>query len=170
MKKVLAVIAVLFIISIFSGCAAGRAGLSQPPSADEILAAKNIGCPIAFSTTHAERNSANGIDVMITWKNITDKTIKYCYMEAYLKNAVGDRVIGEIRKNRSVILEFTGPYKPGKTNWGGLKAHPAAIYHTNAKTVHIEKVWVKFMDGTKVDPIIVDGTVSTYGLIDSKVY
>ncbi|MCK5509683.1 MAG: hypothetical protein KAI50_14305 [Desulfobacterales bacterium] len=169
MKYASIVMTIFLIVLIATGCA-GRAGLSQPPNSDEKLAAQKCGCPIAFSTTHAERNTANGIDVMITWKNISDKTIKYCYMEAYLKNAVGDRVVGEIRGKKSVILQYTGTYKPGKTHWGGLSVHPAAIYHPNAKSVHIEKVWVEFMDGTKINPVLVDGMISSYGPIGSKIY
>lgn len=169
MKNTSIVMTILLAIFITSGCA-GRAGLSQPPNSDEISAAQQSGCPIAFSTTHAERNTANGIDVKITWKNISNKTIKYCYIEAYLKNAFGDRVSGQITGKKSIILEYTGPYKPGETHWGGLSVHPAVIYHPNAESIHIEKVWVKFMDGTTTNPIIVDGMISSYGLIEEKIY
>src|SRR5437899_10331612 len=114
------------VVSAFvsTGCETGRAGLSQPANAAEVSAAKERRSPIAFSATHAERNSADGIDIFVTWKNISERDIKYVYLTAGLKNRVGDWVAGEITGNKSVTLKFTGPFKPGQNHWGGLSVHP----------------------------------------------
>jgi len=157
------------ILCLQMGCATGLGGLSQPPDGNEILAARNQNCPIAFSTIHAERNTVDGIDVMVTWKNISNKTIKYCYMVAYFKNAVGDRVTGFIRGRKLTPLRFTGPFAPGQIHWGGGSGyHSTVIYHENAKTIHIEYVQVKFMDGSQTKMIPVDGLISSYGEIKLK--
>ena len=167
MKTYLGLI-ILFLAIVSCG---GMASLAYPPNDKEIESAQNISSPIAFSGIHAERNSANGIDVMVTWKNISpDKTIKYCYMDIYLKNAVGDHVPCQITRQDSVTLKFTGPYPPGKTHWGGLSTHEAVTYHPNAVSIHIEKVWAEYMDGTRTDMIMVDGLISSCGSITEKLY
>lgn len=165
-------LAVVFSLGLFllTACEGGMSGLSQPPSGEEIAAARSIGSPVAFSTLHAERNRLNGIDIMITWENISGKDIKYCYMTAYLKNAVGDRVADSLTGKDSATLEFTGPYAPGARNWGGMKAFSAALYHPNAASLHIETVWVVYMDGNKSDPVRIDGLLSSFGPIVEKQY
>lgn len=143
-------------IIILSGCEGGNTGLSQPASKMEISKSKEIGCPIAFSTTHAELNSAGGVDVAITWKNVSDKTLKYVYVEVGVKNNVGDIIKGSISRKTNAVLEYVGPHKPNKNHWGGLATHKAVLYNESAKQVFVKSVWVMYMDGSRSEKF--DGT------------
>lgn len=159
----------IFLVLFVYGCAAGRGGLSQPPSSDEISAARRIGSPIAFSTTHAEINSANGLDVMITWENVTNKVIKYCYVQVCFKNNVDDPVRGEISGKKYAVLEYVGPFKPGDKNWGGRTVHTDVMYNPTATTVQALTVWCKYMDGSESIKLDVTGLPSTSGQVKPKI-
>jgi len=169
MRRIKLSITGVIVCLALSACEGGRTGLSQPASNAEVAAAKVINCPIAFSTTYAERNSVNGLDVMITWKNISGKDLKYVYMEVGFKNAVNDWVDSDISNKNSEIIKFTGPISDGENHWGGWDGkHPAVMYSPEAKTIHIKKVWVDYMDGTKSEVIDTSNLMSSFGEIGSK--
>ncbi|MEQ3724983.1 hypothetical protein [Alcanivorax sp.] len=167
MKKLLVVVlAAMFV----SGCA-GKAALSQPPSTEEIQAAQNANSPLAVSAIHGERNSANGINISITFKNIDAKrTIKYANFNVQLINAVNDPVADEISGENQVSLQYTGPLAPGKINWGGLGGWPTAFYHPNAESLVITDISVEFMNGEKLSVGGVKSIPGTAGIISQKLY
>jgi hypothetical protein len=162
-------LALLLFPLLLVGCS-GRTGLSQPPDKQEIEAARQKGSPVAFSTTMGLRNSANGIDVMMTWENLSpDKTIKYAWFEVEFVNNVGDVVASEMPGRPDVTrLQATGPIAPGGRSWGGVEGWPAAFYHPNASSLRMITVSVEYTDGTKVGPIDVRGLPGSSGEIEAK--
>ena len=147
----------------------GKSALSQPPSQTEIESARDLSSPIAISAIHAERNSANGISVSITYKNI-DKTrsVKYVTFKVVFKNKVNDIVKGEISGREYALLESTGPFKPNDVNWGGLNEWSNIFYHANANGIEVVSIDVEFMNGEKINNINVQGIESGIGYISSK--
>lgn len=168
--KLRALLIMMLSVAFIISCA-GPAVLSQPPNQKEIASAVSAGLPVAISGIYAERDSANGIDVSITFKNLSKtKTIKYCWFTVEFINAVGDIVTSSISNKKEALLSATGPYKPGKNVWGGFSNWPDAFYHANAKTVRIKAVEVEYMDGEKVGPVDANGVLGATGIVDNKVY
>lgn len=157
---------VVLTLATVSGCT-GAAKLAYPPNSNAIGAAKAAGAPIALSGVHGERDSANGINVGITWKNISpDKTVKHCWFDAEFSNSVGEIVSSEIGDKNSITLKDTGPYKPGKTVWGGLSAWPRAFYHPNASTIRLTFVRCEYMDGFKTEKVSLRSLPTAIGKVE----
>ncbi len=152
-------------MALLAGCS-GIASISQPPSSEEIQAAKSIDSPIAVSAIFGHRNSANGIDIHITYQNLdTNKVIKYATFEVGLVNSVGDFVTTTIRKNKITKLKDTGPVQKDSTSWAKWKT---AAYHPNATRLAIKSVQIEYMNGSKVSK---DGLLkmpSSIGVIENK--
>lgn len=175
MKRLTGLILTVMGMMILNGCLLSKAELSslattRPPDAVEMAAAHERGCPIALSAVYGERNYLDGIDVEVTWRNISGHAIKYCNMEIYLKNQVDERVRCEITGHDSVVLQFTGPFEPDFVHMGAHRGHKAALYHINAASVHISRIWVEFMDGTRSDLVEVDGMAGSFGFIGERRY
>ncbi|MFT5421688.1 MAG: hypothetical protein ACI9D5_002446 [Candidatus Endobugula sp.] len=164
MIKYLYILSFIFI----SSCASGPASLSQPPSTVEILEAKKANSPVAVSGIHGVRNSANGVDIQITYKNISDRIIKYVTFHVQFKNAVNDVVAGEISGQKITSLRATGPIKPNAVRWGAYNGWSAAFYHSNAKSVHISKVEVEYVNEKSKEKVVVIGLPGTFGVIAGK--
>ena len=92
-------------------------------------------------------NSAAGVDAIIYYKNLSNKTIKYFYWEGYAKNAVGDIVENEIGGRELFSGEDTGPIKPRKTGGG---CWDCIIYNSTARKLIITEVTIEYMDGTEL--------------------
>lgn len=169
MNRLTGIVGLVSGLFIVSGCG-GVASLSQPPNSQETAAAVAAGSPVSISAILGERNSANGIDVSITWKNLSaEKTIKYCWFVAEFANSVGDVVTSTIGDKKEVNLEATGPYKPGKTTWGGLHGWSAAFYHPNASTVRLKSVQCEYMEnGEKTDVVKLAGVIGASGEVIEK--
>lgn len=58
-------------------------------------------------------DSAEGVDMRISWTNTSDKTIKYIYFYVEPYNAVGDKVYCEIRDYSRFTARVTGPCESG---------------------------------------------------------
>lgn len=92
-------------------------------------------------------NSAGGVDAIVFYKNLSDKTIKYFYWEGYAKNAVGDIVESEIGGRQLFRGKDTGPIKPRKTGGG---CWDCIIYNSTARKLIITEVVIEYMDGTEL--------------------
>lgn len=92
-------------------------------------------------------NSAAGVDAIIYYKNLSNKTIKYFYWEGYAKNAVGDIVENEIGGRELFRGKDTGPIKPRKTGGG---CWDCIIYNSTARKLIITEVTIEYMDGTEL--------------------
>ena len=95
---------------------------------------------------HAGPNSAGGISVKWSFKNNTDKTIKYASFWLTPYNAVNDVVSCDIRRKSTDGVKYTGPLAPGGIHQGALWEN--AWYNSTIKTVRMDKVYVEYMDGT----------------------
>lgn len=90
-------------------------------------------------------NSAGGVDAYFSYKNCSDKTIKYLVWEGMPINAVGDPVSCEIRGYSIFHGKDTGPVKPnafGGGVWG------CAWYNWTAKKLDIIGVKIEYTDGS----------------------
>lgn len=92
-------------------------------------------------------NSAAGVDAIIYYKNLSNKTIKYFYWEGYAKNAVCDIVENEIGGRELFGGKDTGPIKPQKTGGG---CWDCIIYNSTARKLIITEVAIEYMDGTEL--------------------
>lgn len=124
---------------------------SAKASADSIRKAKRIDFlrhSIHITTARlSSPNSAAGVDAIIYYKNLSNKTIKYFIWEGYAKNAVGDIVENEIGGNVSFSGKDTGPIRPGKTGGG---CWDCIIYNWTAKKLVMTSVTIEYMDGTEL--------------------
>ena len=64
---------------------------------------------IQIVDTYTKINSVGGVELDITWKNMSDKTIKYITFTLMPYNAVGDLVKCEIRNSSIANCKVTGP-------------------------------------------------------------
>jgi outer membrane murein-binding lipoprotein Lpp len=94
-------------------------------------------------------NSAGGVDLYISWKNNSDKVIKYVDFSVEPYNAVNDKVRSEIGRNSLYKGRETGPFKKGEGSKGNTYWENA-WYNNTIKTVQIIGVDIEYMDGTKV--------------------
>lgn len=92
-------------------------------------------------------NSAGGVDAIVFYKNLSDKTIKYFYWEGCAKNAVGDIVENEIGGRVLFRGKDTGPIKPRRTGGG---CWDCIIYNSTARKLIITEVAIEYMDGTEL--------------------
>ena len=90
-------------------------------------------------------NSAGGCDATIYYKNISNKTIKYFDWTGYCINAVGDRVLCEIRRDEIYRGRDTGPVRPGKSSGGTWNC---IIYNWSAKKIILTGVEIEYTDGS----------------------
>ena len=124
---------------------------SAKASADSIRKAKRIDFlrhSVHITTARlSSPNSAAGVDAIIYYKNLSNKTIKYFIWKGYAKNAVGDIVENEIGGNVSFSGKDTGPIRPGKTGGG---CWDCIIYNWTAKKLVMTSVTIEYMDGTEL--------------------
>ena len=151
---------------VIAGCA-GKNGIYTSPEGEQVAAAKTAGSPVAFSSVYVRRHTAHGMDVQITWKNITDRTVKQCFMETYLTDPDGNRVPDEIFRNDSKLLRFDASIAPNQTHWGSITVHADVLYQAAASTLHIGNVWVVYEDGKASKPVRVDMLPGTSAVIGS---
>lgn len=139
----LARLCLIIIAFSLSACTA----IYQQPNKEDILEANNLGSPIAISAISGNRNSADGIDVTIAYKNISNDPIKYVYFNVKAINAVGDTVSDTIRRKRVTTIKDTGPILPKSD--GEFPTWKNAIYQGEAVALSISSATIVYMDGTK---------------------
>ena len=165
--KTLAALGAVMLIAI-SGCS-WKTDLSKAPNQASVTAAREAGSPVAFSSVAARRHTAQGMDVHVTWQNVSGKTVKQCFMEAYLKDPDGNRLPDEIFRNDSKWLRFDAVIAPNQTHWGTVTVHADVLYQAKASTLHIGTVWVVYENGEQSKPVRVDalaGTSTTIGTME----
>jgi hypothetical protein len=162
MKKIL----YYFVIALtLSGCS-GIVAITQTPSDEEIKAANDISSPIAISAIFGHRNTANGIDIHITYQNLDPrKTIKYAIFEIGIINAVGDFVSTTIRRKKITRLQGTGPVGPNSTSFAKWER---AAYHPNANRLSIKSVEITYMDDSTTSHGDLLKMPSSTGVIENK--
>ncbi|MBQ9162775.1 MAG: leucine-rich repeat domain-containing protein [Clostridia bacterium] len=128
----------------------------------------------------AEINSADGVDMRISWTNTSDKTIKYIhfYVEPY--NSVGDKMYCDIRDHSRFDAYVTGPCEPGYKGYYNVgetyygDKWETCWYNSSIKTIKLTGIKIIYMDGSVVDldnsaaqmafaPYNVDQTVASIG-------
>lgn len=109
------------------------------------IARKNM--PILITNFETKQNSVGGLNYTLGIVNNSGKTINYIYYTVHVINRVGDTVSCTIARDSSFRLSDTGPYKAGETTSGTWEAF---MYNYSANKVVIDKVEIKYSDGTSV--------------------
>ena len=117
-------------------------GKQNPGSTVTIRVAKPS---ISITRVNFDHNYVGGVDVNITFKNLSNKSIKYVTFTARFKNSVGDNVTCDIRHSSTRNLEYTGPLSSGRSD---TAYWDAVIYNWNCSQIHFDEIEVTFMDGT----------------------
>ena len=109
-------------------------------------------------------NSAGGVNVKIMFKNTSDKTIKYIYINCTPYNAVDDVVPCSIRGYKVLDLSITGPIEPNTGNipeymWkylGNLDYNGVYLaefenvwYNSTIKYAVVDKIEIVYMDNSR---------------------
>ncbi len=96
---------------------------------------------------HNGVNSVGGWSVTWSFKNNTEKTIKYASFWFTPYNAVGDEVFCSVKGKSTDGVKYTGPLAPGGIHQGSLWEN--AWYNYSLSTVKLSHVYVEYMDGTE---------------------
>ncbi len=102
-------------------------------------------------------DSADGVDMRISWTNTSDKTIKYVHFYVVPYNAVGDPMYCEIRDYSRFDAYVTGPcepgyegyYKIGDIYYGNLWED--VWYNGSISTIELVGIKIIYMDGSVID-------------------
>ena len=102
-------------------------------------------------------DSAEGVDMRISWTNTSDKTIKYVHFYVVPYNAVGDPMYCEIRDYSRFDAYVTGPcepgyegyYKIGDIYYGNLWED--VWYNGSISTIELVGIKIIYMDGSVID-------------------
>ncbi|MBE6636358.1 MAG: hypothetical protein E7618_00980 [Ruminococcaceae bacterium] len=94
-------------------------------------------------------NSAGGVSVKWSFKNLADKPIKYASFWFTPMNAVGDAVTCRITSKSKNGVRYTGPLAPGASNFNSLFEN--AWYNNSITSVRLDSVYIEYMDGSKED-------------------
>jgi hypothetical protein len=113
------------------------------------LAQKQVSEAIRVSAVYTDPpNSADGVDLHITWENLSKKTIKYITFGVDPYNAVDDAVACDITGHVRVYCKSTGPHAPDSqesATWENT------WYNNTIVRAQIEEVTIIWMDGTTKD-------------------
>lgn len=97
-------------------------------------------------------NSVGGIEHTMAFTNkLSNKTIKYIYLELEMYNAVGDVISNEInRSQKTEKLTFVGPLGPGKSS--GKVYWNIDFYNSSfSGTMKFLSIVIEYTDGTKLE-------------------
>ena len=95
--------------------------------------------------TTDEPNSAGGVNLNISWENLSKKTIKYIKFGVDPYNRVNDPVACEITGDVRKYCESVGPHDPGATEsatWENV------WYNNTIVRAKIEDITITWMNGT----------------------
>lgn len=90
-------------------------------------------------------NSAGGVALRFTYKNDTEKTIKYAYFTVVPYNAVKDKVSCTVKRVSEQTVKITGPIEPNihrTPRWENL------WYNNTIRTVELKEIEIEYMDGS----------------------
>jgi hypothetical protein len=99
-----------------------------------------------YSGWHDGPNSAGGVSLKLSFKNNTDKVIKYASFWFTPYNAVNDAMMCTIRRESNKGLKYTGPLNPGGIV-NGVYWENIWYNHSITKAVMTE-AYIEYMDGT----------------------
>lgn len=128
--------------------------------------AEKAGLPIfVFHADPSNPNSANGVDVYLGFKNLSDKEIKYVKFIITPYNRVNDILKCTIRNISQANLRYTGPLKPGGDNgtyctrpfgemtsdivWHNEIVFKNVWYNPQIAEIKIESIILTFTDDSK---------------------
>lgn len=102
-------------------------------------------------------DSAEGVDMRISWTNTSNKNIKYIHFYVVPYNAVGDPMYCEIRDYSRFDAYVTGPcepgykgyYKVGDIYYGNLWEN--SWYNGSISTIKLVGIKIIYMDGSIID-------------------
>lgn len=114
-----------------------------------LVNAQNVPCDVVFSKFKLEwfnimgiRGGGNGQRLKLTFKNTTDKVLKYVTVHYWAINAVNDIETDQFgRKEFSV--NCTGPFQPNKINKLEVQI---ALFHPNLLTAYPYQLDITYMD------------------------
>lgn len=102
---------------------------------------------IRFTSAYLGKpNSAGGCDAYFRFKNTSNYTIKYLYIQCVIYNAVGDIISDELGRD-GISLKYTGPLKPGRSDSGNWEC---IIYNYSAKRLVVTSLDIEYMNGTTI--------------------
>lgn len=95
-------------------------------------------------------NSVGGIGLQLTFKNMSEKTIKYIYFYFFAYNAVGDVQECSTTGKVKACLKYTGPLEPEKV---ARNTWDCVWYNSTISTCTLSEVEIEYMDGSteKID-------------------
>ena len=100
---------------------------------------------ISITRVYFHHNDIGGLNLNISFKNLSNKSIKYIIFTTEFKNSVGDDVYCNIYNSNTRHLRYTGPLDSGKSD---TAYWDAVIYNWDCSQVHFYTISVTFMDGT----------------------
>jgi hypothetical protein len=114
--------------------------------------AQREGIPVVITAIYSGRpDFAGGVDAHINFVNTSSRTLKYVILEATPYNRVGDIAASEIGRKTTARLEGTGPYAPGRGNFGlfGNPYWTNVWYNHTIRCIEVNSVEVVYMDGSR---------------------
>ncbi len=92
-------------------------------------------------------NSVGGVDVVVRYKNTSEKTIKYASFRIRAINAVGDAAYCQVRRSAVFNGRNVGPVNPGRSQvarWSNV------WYNSTIRDIQVVRVAITFMDDTVI--------------------
>lgn len=106
--------------------------------------------PIAISRMIvAHIDSADGVSVLVDFKNTSKKTFKYVIFGVVPYNRVGDPVSSEIGRKSYAILEITGPLEPDTVKNDCFFEN--VLYNNTVTEIKLKNVQIVYMDNSTVN-------------------
>ena len=90
-------------------------------------------------------NSAGGVSIRMSIKNVSSKTIKYYRVTFAPYNAVGDVVCCSVSNHSNFTCNGTGPISQNETKTGIIRN---AWYNPSISTLKVVSAEIDYMDGT----------------------
>ena len=148
MKKLSFNILSVIIIILTSGCY----NVSVPIPQEFVDNAKVNNYPILITKVKVSYppSSVGGVDLFLSFKNISDKTIKYAVFSVEAFNAVNDPVRCSIRNEKYAVLKITGAIRPSEF-YGLQKGWGNVWYNSTIRYATIKNVSITFMDNLTLD-------------------
>ena len=102
-------------------------------------------------------DSADGVDMRISWTNTSDKIIKYIHFYVVPYNAVGDPMYCDVRNHSRYDAYVTGPcepdykgyYKVGDIYYGNLWEN--SWYNNSISTIKLVGIKIIYMDESVIE-------------------
>ena len=125
------------------GYSCSRCGIS-------LVTKKDVPNIIDITSLRYYIDSLGGMDQYITFKNkSSSKTIKYVYFDVSFYNTVGDITKNEIGGDSNVVLQYTGPLKPGRSS-GKITWETCFYCKDFGGKMKFNSIKIEYTDGSKI--------------------